>query len=936
MSARFADVTRATPQTARELTLPLTPFATAPLPPPRFPAAPGRRRPARGLLTAALCALAAASVALATGCEENEVVTPTRYLERPNAVDFFCVGPVVDEANQDYTALPPYACDEEIEGADRRAIFGLVTNSARSEVAMVNVSTGQLVDLTNENPGFGFVPVGEMPVDVDVTEDGCAGYVTNYGSCDLSVVNFNAVLQSSGLPILDEGRHGAPTGRIGIRSASGRLLARIHDLALKPEWIEQLPPVQACGPVEGHRAYVSLPSCGLVAEVDLDSGRILQSLRFGEGGAVQSAGIDPQCPADCVDFSGDGVAGGAVSEQRPGPLRVTWDGRRLVIGWNTAPYVTLVDIDPVTGAFANPRTLTLAEEQRGVLRIRETVTWTHDWHFLYVISRSGVVHVIDADREQECETNPDPTDPFFPEDPADDAAWEVWSERRGCLPLGDPSTPERAPGVKTPALQLPGGRQAVDVQFIELFADGYEDSNLTTLDPRYLVGNFAYVVSADGLAYLVNVDEDFSETLDPDVSVPPVQHRRADGVHAVLAHQLRSALDTRPDEDGRPRPPEDEPQRLYFEAEALPDDGGYDRIRKVSGGPEPDIEVLDPRHVRTETWTLRYMGTLPTTDRDTGQVVRHDLADVAEGQTEFRDPGLPFCQAGVRDGDVVKLSGCDGDSDCAEGFYCYQTFLQPAGTTGICLAEDAGTDLEGRCEGLTLSLREYTVVRAESERLVLEPRELTDATRITECADEDLAGYCCDEQGEGLVVGLRRDDRCFAAPEPDLPHYILFSDGTSRTAHCTEGLRRYTIRVGEDQYLLSGSRSGAPVMGVPDAVDGGHCIHDPSRSTVITARVPRREQRFRNQMLAFTLELPAGATAEPPTFGYYLQFDLVAGFEPQGVDLSARLPAGVELAPDGYMYVVDQGDDSSLGGLQGQVLRLRPGDIALDTTFVVR
>ncbi len=882
-----------------------------------------------GLLTLLL-------VGAAAGCNQDEVLTPTRYLERPNAIDFFCVGPVVDEANQDYTALPPYACDEDIEGASRRAIFGIVTNSARSEVAMVNVTTGNLVDLANENPGFGFVPVGEMPVGVKLTEDGCAGYVTNHGSCDISLVNVNAVLHSAGFSILEDGLHGTPTGRIGIRSASGRLLVRPGDLVLKPEWLDELPPVAACGPIRGHHAYVSLPSCGLVAEVDLDSGRILQSLRLMDNGAVQNAGVDPSCPADCVDFVGDGVSGGPLSDHRPGPLLVTWDGQRLVIGWSTAPQVTFVDIDPDTGAFAHPRTVTLAEEERGVLRIRETLTWTHDWHFLYVITRSGVAHVLDGDYEEECETNPDPADPFFPQDNSDPAAWEAWEGQKGCLRLSAPDTPERAPGVDTPAIEPPGKRKAVDVAFIELDADRYEDGDLTTLDPRYLVGTFAYLVTQDGVSYLINVDEDYSDTLDPGTTETPINWRRGDGVYAILSHQFRDALNTLPDEDGRPRPTDDESQLLYQESEALVDDGTHDRIREVPGGAEPDVSVVDPLRARSETWTLQYMGIIPGTSRTSGQVVRHDLSTVGDDQIEFRDPGLPLCQAGVRDGDVIEFTGCQADKDCADGFYCYRSFLQPAGVAGICLPDDAGPQLEQTCEPLALSVREYTVVRAEADRLVLEVRQSTDATQ---CTGEGLDGYCCEpsegdnpQEGAGSPVGVYADGRCLDGPLPDLPQFILFEDGSARTAHCLEGLRHYRIHVGQAQYLISGSRSGTPVGGVPDPDDGDHCIRDPERSSSIRARVPRSEEPFRNQALRFTLEL----ADDPPTYGYYVQFGIEAGFEYTAIDLAARLPASIVLAPDGYMYVTDEGDDNTVGGLQGQVLRLLPGDIALDTSFVVR
>lgn len=870
-----------------------------------------------------------AAVFLTAGCPQDQVQTPTRYLERPNAIDFLCLGPLVDEAGQDVTALPPYACAPGAEGADRRTVLALVPNSARSEVAVVNISGGQLVDLANENPGFGFVPVGEMPVAVQVTEDGCAGYVANYGSCDLTVLNTNAVLHAAGYRILEAGLHGAPTGRIAIRSASGRLLVRPAALALRREHADAPPPVQACGAIADHRAYVSLPSCGLVAEVDLDSGRILQSVQLGADGAVTQAGIDPQCPADCVDYAGDGVAGGTLAEHRPGPLLVTEDGLRLLVGWSGEPRVTVVEIDPFTGAWGRIRTITLADEAQGVLRIREVYTQTHGWHFFYVITRSGVVHVLEAEAEQECETNPDPLDPFFPADASDPAEWDAWEARTGCLALGDPDTPARAPGLETPAIRVPGHRKVVDVAFVELAAEDWADADITTLDPRYLVGTFAYLLTADGLTYLVNVDEAHSDTLDPGSPDSPLQFRRGDGIQAVLSHQIRDSINRLPDESGRARPVDEQAQILYAEGNPVEDDGSHDKVREVATG-EPDVTVLDRYRVASEVWSLQYMGILPGTSRTRGQVLRHDLSGAVPGEAELRDPGVSFCQAGVRDGDVLVLSGCTTSSACNDGEYCYRSFLQAPDAGGLCLPEDIGPILEGVCEPLAVSGREYEIRWAGADRLRFVSREDRDATF---CPDPQMPDYCCDE--EGNAVSVRDGDRCLSGPLPDTTIAVTLEDGSTVTTHCLAGLRRYKIRVAEGQYLLSGSATGTLVSGVPDASDGGHCVDDPEVDPVVHARVDRSEAPFRNPVIQFSLDL-ASPSAPPPSEGDMIQFEMTAGFLAQDVDVSARLPACVVPAPDGFLYIVDEGDDSSTGGLQGQVLRLLPGDIALDTSFVVR
>lgn len=887
-------------------------------------------------------AIVLAALTLLGGCKDDEVITPTRYLERPNAVDFFCVG-TVDEGGTSYlTGLPDEACDPD--GPDygtARWLFGMVINSARAEAAMVDFTNGQLVDLANQNPGYGFVPVGENPVGVNVTEDGCAAYVTNHGSCDISVININRTLHAAGLdsnvPVSPDSSPGAATGRISVRTPTGRLLARPHELVLRPEYLGSAPPVQQCGPLEGHRAYMSLPGCGLVVEVDLDSGRVLQSLKF-DGGTVQSAGIDPVCPKECFDFGGDGAVGGSLAENRPGPLLVTRDGLRLIIGSVTHPELTIVDLDIVNGQFLNARTIQLAEEERGVRRIRQSpFTWKNDYYFFYVISRSGVIHVLDADFEEECETNPDPMDPFFPDrEDVEPAEWEIWELSKGCLRLSDADTPERAPGVETPGIKLPGSRIAVDVAFAEMFHDGYDSAPDSLLASYYLGGTYAYAVTMDGVAYLINVDEIYPREMAPDDDDTYLNHRRGDGVHAILSHQLRTSRNTDSDEDydGRPRVDAADTQQQYVLGERVPDDE-FDDHDHVASGAVPSVDILDPLRATTEAWSLTYMGVLPRTNRAAGQIVLDNLgADLAE----FKDVGVGFCWAGVKDGDVLELAGCSDDNDCNLGYYCYRSFVQSLGTDGLCLETAAKNTLEASCEALAVTPRRWEIQRAEDDRLVIGLLEL-DATDAIPCAAEDLTGYCCapdtTESGEASIAGvLLGDGRCVASPLPDTSYSVGLGDGTTRPVGCFTGLLRYSVRVAPEQYLLVGARSGVTVDGIPDVADEGHCMDDPAVNPVIVSRVPRLESTpFRNAVLSF--ELAFGSTVHPQP-DYNILFEIAAGFEPRVVDVSARLPSVVEEAPDGYLYVIDQGDENVLGGLQGQVLRLLPGDIALDTGFVVR
>src|SRR5690606_35434586 len=58
-----------------------------------------------------------------------------------------------------------------------------------------------------------------------------------------------------------------------------------------------------CDPLARASAYVSFPTCNLVADIDLQTGRVLQSRQFVgdvDGNVtVIDTGITPSCPVEC-------------------------------------------------------------------------------------------------------------------------------------------------------------------------------------------------------------------------------------------------------------------------------------------------------------------------------------------------------------------------------------------------------------------------------------------------------------------------------------------------------------------------------------------------------------------------------------------------------------------------------------------------------------
>ena len=63
------------------------------------------------------------------------------------------------------------------EGEDPGYLYGLVTQTTRGEVALIDLTTENVVDLDPSKPGFNFIPVGGNPVDIVATPGGTAAFV---------------------------------------------------------------------------------------------------------------------------------------------------------------------------------------------------------------------------------------------------------------------------------------------------------------------------------------------------------------------------------------------------------------------------------------------------------------------------------------------------------------------------------------------------------------------------------------------------------------------------------------------------------------------------------------------------------------------------------------------------------------------------------------
>lgn len=113
-----------------------------------------------------------ASAVLLLGCQQAPVSVPLRSLERSGDVSFVCVGPGPDGSTQgkNINDCPDYA-----NGANH--LLGLVTQTGRGEVAVIDLTQGSVVDVDPSIPGFNFLPVGANPTHIVSTPGGVASFV---------------------------------------------------------------------------------------------------------------------------------------------------------------------------------------------------------------------------------------------------------------------------------------------------------------------------------------------------------------------------------------------------------------------------------------------------------------------------------------------------------------------------------------------------------------------------------------------------------------------------------------------------------------------------------------------------------------------------------------------------------------------------------------
>ncbi|MBP7287479.1 MAG: hypothetical protein KBB21_12715 [Nannocystaceae bacterium] len=471
---------------------------------PRTPGArPKLRRRGVGL------SFATALVLLASCRNNNTVVVPNRVLDRPLDVTLACVRRDGDAVE----VLALNQCDGSgIGGCDddgENQLIGFVTNSEKNEVGMFRrCDVNGMVDLDPESPGYNLVPVGTLPTRIAQTES-CRVVTANVGSCDLSSIELPELaryavgLQPETAPsslvatLVPRRSDGTPLG-----ASPGDLIAVPRGLSLAGDGAAVDPGggdtgtsggdvgggAGACDPDAPASVFVTFPSCQLVAEISLDTQRVLQSRQFvtdADGNVtVVDAGPDPECPIECplqfddglpdrpgVDPAGVFPVALALVQPNESDTALAEDSAvtfpTLFIGGSNSDEVFELELLQDAGTQAPlgfapgdaVRRLRL-EDPAGIGAIRPTPPMIIDGEihqFLYVVAGDGSTHVVDRQLDgtslgTECDTQVDPSQ----------------ASSRACHPIDPGSqagTAARRPFALGPGIRGPVGETITDWTF---------------------------------------------------------------------------------------------------------------------------------------------------------------------------------------------------------------------------------------------------------------------------------------------------------------------------------------------------------------------------------------------------------------------------------------------------------------------------------------
>jgi hypothetical protein len=171
----------------------------------------------------AACGLVLGAVAFTASCAQSATNVAVRTFERAQRIDVVCMRvQAFDPTTNQLVSIkaepqPQARCAPVPVGVDGTLLeyhlYAMVTQSARGEVAVVDLTAGYVIDGDHSTPGINFIPVGAIPTDVAVAPDGQVAYVAAaevnkpaiYAIASRNILGDSQVYSQSsrGLPVAD-------------------------------------------------------------------------------------------------------------------------------------------------------------------------------------------------------------------------------------------------------------------------------------------------------------------------------------------------------------------------------------------------------------------------------------------------------------------------------------------------------------------------------------------------------------------------------------------------------------------------------------------------------------------------------------------------------------------------------------------------------------
>jgi hypothetical protein len=457
-----------------------------------------------------------------------------------------------------------------------------------------------------------------------------------------------------------------------------------------------------------------------------------------EAGADATAAAPPPVDPGDVPYVGPGAL-------RPGPIAIEPESGRAFVGLGNAAFVLGFNVGPNQLDTSLAAAIPLHEGALGVDRLRLSIDpykdktsdkqappgsfvgddpgndasrqFVLDRQYLYAVARDGSLRVVQVAHlpETECETNLDLT--LISGEPAHTDAMNA-----ACPPVTGPSA--RRPSAVGPGIRLPA--PAVDIAVVDVRPDPPDKSETS------VSGAHAYVLTASGAVYLVNIDpvtraiffvEDSGHVQmcetpagdchpEPDPAPNTLRNRGFVGYSLSLDTSIGPArLDVPPAQPSiGPRIEPIWTRGSSANATALT--GDFIRTHVV---------FPDPSTVSPQSWSVAWEGNLLANPRLTGQFV----PDPGGATVSLVDLGMDFCRIGVQGRDIVTLEGCTNTNQCGIGKECAFGSNGAEGEggfpiTGLCLTPTVPHD---HCDDLLSTIKRYEITSAHQNQLGLIPHK---------------------------------------------------------------------------------------------------------------------------------------------------------------------------------------------------------------------